>query len=165
MSFGQRKPKREEIFTALFGLLNNVSWNVGTNAAPDIRGFKEKTRIIRLFSDVSPALQPWIGQAEHSETVEQITNTPYKRKFKASWMVYHRAADTPNLPGAIWTNLILDALEAALAPVPQDEGFFDDRNTLQGLVWHCFIDGEVFKDPGDIDKQALVIVPITLLVP
>ena len=37
--------------------------------------------------------------------------------------------------------------------------------TLGGLVHHCFIDGKVFKDPGDLDGQALIIVPITVLAP
>lgn len=163
--FGTSRPTREQVFTALFGLLDGVQWNLGTDAAPVMATFKEKTRRIVLFSDVPAAEQPWIGQAEHAETSAQKTNMPYKRVWKASWMVYHRASDVPGGIGAIWNNLIIDALEAALAPKPGDEGFLDERNTLSGLVWHCFIEGEVFKDPGDIDKQALIVVPITLLVP
>lgn len=161
MSFGQTRPSREAIFTALFARLSGVQWNIGTDLAPVMKGFNTVTREIALFSDVDAARQPWVGQAEHSEQSTQVSNRPYKRTWAASWMVYHMGPS----PRAIWTNLIIDALEAALAPLPQDEGHFENRNTLSGLVYHCFIDGEVFKDPGDIDGQALIVVPIKLLVP
>lgn len=161
MSFGAKRPTREEVFTALFGLLTGVQWNIGTELAPVMEGFKESSREIKLFSDVSSAQQPWIGQAEHSDGSTQKSNLPYKRTWEATWIIYHQAPS----PRAVRNNLIIDALEAALAPKPNDEGFLDERNTLSGLVWHCFIDGAIFKDPGDLDGQALITVPIKLLVP
>lgn len=161
MSFGQRKVSREEVFAALFGLLTNVAWNIGTDVAPVWQGFKTKSREIKLFSDVSSAQQPWIGQAEHSDGSTQKSNLPYRRVWEATWIIYHQGPS----PRSVWNNLIIDALEAAMAPKPNDEGFFDERNTLSGLVWHCFIDGAIFKDPGDLDKQALITVPIRILVP
>lgn len=163
--FGQSRPTREQVFTRLFGLLDGVTFDVNPAGAPSVKTFVTKTRIIKLFSDVADPLQPWIGQAEHAETSQQVSGLPYKRVWRATWMIYHKASAQPNQVGAIWNNQIIDALETALAPKPQDEGFFEDRNTLSGLVYHCFIDGEVFKDPGDIDKQALITIPIKLLVP
>lgn len=163
--FGLVKPKREAVFKALFGLTQGVQWNVGTEDDPVMVGFVTRTRRIKLFSDVPTPEQPWLGQAEHAENSQQVSNLPYKRVWKATWMVYHCAGLEPNSEPTIWNNLIIDALETALAPKPEDEGFFDERNTLSGLVWHCFIDGEVFKDPGDIDNQALITVPISILVP
>lgn len=163
--FGMTRPTREQVFTRLFGLLEGVTFDVNPGGTPNIKTFATKTRRIVLFSDVNAKDQPWIGQAEHNENSQQVSGLPYKRTWAASWMVYHRASDQPGQIGAVWNNQIIDALEAALAPKPQDEGFFEERNTLSGLVYHCFIDGEVFKDPGDIDKQALIVVPIKLLVP
>lgn len=161
MNFGQTKPSREQVFKALYALLSSVTWDAGTDLAPKIETFKTKTREIKLFSDVPAAQQPWVGQAEHADTVSQKSNLPYKRTFQATWIVYHKAPS----PRSIYNNLIIDAIEKAMAPKPEDEGFFDERNTLSGLVWHCFIDGEIFKDPGDLDGQALITVPIRLLVP
>lgn len=156
---------REQIFGALFALTAGVEWNIGTDVDPAIETFKTRTRRIKLFSDVAEKDQPWIGQAEHGESCSKNTTLPYRRIFKAQWMVYHQAGKQPKATPAVRNNLILDALELAIAPKPSDPGFLDERNTLSGLVHHCFIDGEVFKDPGDIDNQALMIVPITILVP
>lgn len=163
--FGLTRPTREQVFSRLFGLLNGVTFDVNPSGAPNVMGFKTMTRKIVLFSDVPAPEQPWIGQAEHNEQSRQVSGMPYKREWAASWMVYHKANAQPGNVGAIWNNQIIDALEAALAPKPQDEGYFEERNTLSGLVYHCFIDGEIFKDPGDIDQQALIVVPIKLLVP
>ncbi len=156
---------REQVFLALFGLTEGVEWNIGTDLDPVMAGFATRTRRIALFSDVVSAEQPWLGQAEHGETFAQKSNLPYKRIWKAEWMVYHQAGLEPESEPTIWNNLIIDALETAMAPKPVDPGFLDERNTLSGLVYHCFISGEVFKDPGDIDNQAMIIVPIMMLIP
>lgn len=156
---------REQIFGALFAITERVQWDVGDGVTPDLRTFKTRTRRIKLFSDVTDKQQPWIGQAEHGETFTKNTTLPYRRVFKAQWMIYHQDGKQPNSEPTVLNNLIIDAVESAMAPLPSDPGFLDERNTLSGLVHHCYIDGEVFKDPGDIDNQALIIVPITILVP
>lgn len=158
--FGVR-PSREQVYSALFALSEGVQWNVGTADEPEMKGFMERTREIKLFSDVSTECQPWFGQAEHGESSTQKTGLPYKRVWGVDWIVYHKGPS----PRAIWNNLIIDALETALAPKPTDPGFFEERNTLSGLVVHCFIEGEIFKDPGDIDGQAMIVIPIKVLVP
>lgn len=163
--FGMTRPTREQVFTRLFGLTEGVTFDVNPGGAPNVLTFVTRERKVRLFSDVPEKEQPYLCQAEHNEQSAQVSGLPYKRTWAASWMIYHKASAQPKQIGAIWNNQIIDALEAALAPKPQDEGYFEERNTLSGLVYHCFIDGEVFKDPGDIDKQALIVVPIKLLVP
>lgn len=156
---------REQVFQALFRLTNGVTFDVGTQSVPDVKSFVTRTRRIKLFSDVASSEQPWIGQAEHDEQSAQRSGLPYKRVWNAQWMVYHQAGLEPGYEPTIWNNLIIDALELALAPKITDPGFLDGRNTLSGLVYHCFIDGRIFKDPGDIDNQALIIIPISILIP
>jgi hypothetical protein len=39
------------------------------------------------------------------------------------------------------------------------------RNTLGGTVYNCRIDGKILKDPGDLDGDALLIVPVKLVLP
>lgn len=156
---------REEIFEALFDLTKGVVWNVGTANAPEMESFRTRTRRIALFSDVNDSAQPWLGQSEHSETINQVSRMPYKRVLKAQWVVYHVAGKQPKSTPTIRNNLILDALQSAIAPRIADPGYPDERNTLNGLVYHCFIEGEVFKDPGDIDNQGMLVVPISILVP
>lgn len=151
---------REAIFAALFALTSGVTWTVGSTS----RGFKTRTRRIALFSDVPSTQQPWLGQAEHDEVTGQQSNLPYKWILQASWIIYQDTGKDPKAIPAQENNRILGALQAALAPRPADPGF-PKRNTLGGLVHHCYVDGTVFKDPGDIDNQGMMVIPIKMLVP
>ena len=56
----------------------------------------------------------------------------------------------------------MEAFEAAFL-VP--DNFSTNSNTLNGLVYWCRIEGKVFKDPGDLDSQTLLIVPIIVEMP
>ena len=146
-------PDRETLFAALFALSANVRWGAGT-------GFEHRARRLRHWDDL--AAQPALCQAEHDEEIKSKPGLPYRRVLTASWVVYHRAGADPAATPASANNAILDAVETALAPPPYAP---DERQTLGGLVHHCFIDGKVFKDPGDLDGQALMIVTIRLLAP
>jgi hypothetical protein len=37
------------------------------------------------------------------------------------------------------------------------------RQTLDGLVFHCFIDGKILKGPGDIDGDGIAVMPMKIL--
>lgn len=150
---------REDVFSFLWTLTDGVTW--GTPA----RGFVTRSRRIKLFNEVSPEQQAAIFQAEHDEQIAQVSNMPYKQVWAASWLVYQATGYDPAAEPTIENNLIIDALQAALAPRPRDPGFQSKRNTLMGRVYHCFIEGEIFKDPGDIDNQGLIVIPIRILVP
>lgn len=156
---------REEIFEALFAHTADIQWNVGSSNAPIWEIFKIRTRRIRLFSDVPDKEQPWLGQSEHGETASQVSRMPYKFVLQAQWIVYHVTGKQPKSTPTIKNNQILDALQAAIAPKVTDPGYPDERNTLGGLVYHCYFDGDIFKDPGDIDDQAMLVIPIKILVP
>lgn len=149
---------REEIYQALANITETITWGSGKEFLNDVA----TRRRVKLFSDAN--VQPAIYQAEHEEEVAQASKMPYKRAFVASWIVYHQVGKDKNAVPAIENNLILDAIEVALDPRPADPGY-PKRNTLGGLVHHCYIDGDILKDPGDIDDQAMIVVPITMLVP
>lgn len=150
----------ELLFSTLAQRMEDVRW-VGW--APG--QFLTTTRRIVLFAEVPTEMQPWCGQAEHGTTEEQVTGLPYKTVLEATWIIYQDAARGPGVEGAILNNLILGGVRRALAPRPSDVGYPDRRNTLGNLVHHCFIQGRIFKDPGDIDGQGMLTVPIKLLVP
>ena len=158
-------PAREQIFGALFAMVSNGEGLSGKITGDAGEALLYTSRRVRLWDDL-PA-QPALCQAEHDETYAQATRLPFKRTFSASWIIYHKAgaSPSPTIPTTTSNNL-LDAIEALFATAPAGTpGWEDNRITLGGLVHHCFINGKVFKDPGDIDGQALIIVPITILVP
>lgn len=153
---------REAIFTTLWALNEACTFNMNSgDGAPVMSGWKLRERKLKLFSDVSSAQKPYIAQVEHNEEAVKVRNLPYRWTLGAQWFIYQDNAKIP----AIINNRILDAIQACLAPKPIDPGFFDNRNTLSGLVYDCYIEGEIFKDPGDIDNQGMMVVPIKLLVP
>ena len=156
-------PTREDIFSALFALISTGEGLAGTIAWGAGESLAYTSRRVKLWDDLPS--QPALCQAEHDETYAQATRLPFKRTLTASWLIYHRAGGDPSVVPAQTSNAILDAVEALFSPAPTDPGWPDQRLTLGGRVHHCFISGRVFKDPGDLDGQALIIVPITILAP
>lgn len=149
----------ELIFYTLAERMADVRW--GDPSEP--KQFKTMSRRVVLFNDC-PA-QPACYQAEHGDTVAQVTDMPYRTVLEAKWIIYQNVAQDPKALGAVENNLIIQGCYAALAPKPNDPGFHNRRNTLGGLVHHCFISGTLFKDPGDIDGQGMMVIPIKVLVP
>jgi len=154
----------ELIYYTLAQRMTEVRWQ-RTGEAQGYRRFKTVSRRVQLFSDVATSSQPACFQAEHTSTEGQVTNLPYKTTLEANWIIYHATGkDKKSIP-TIENNLIIKGVRIALEPKPNDPGFHDRRNTLGGLVHHCFISGRIFRDPGDIDDQAMIVVPVKLLVP
>lgn len=158
---------RELIFRAVRRLMDEVSWlRLDDNDQPvgSAISFVTKARKVKLFSDVPTEQQPACFQAEHGDQIAQKSNLPYRELLETNWIIYQDRANQ-GFEGAIENNLIIDAIKEAFAPKPRDPGFRDKRNTLNGLVYHCYIEGRIFKDPGDIDGQGMIVIPIKLLVP
>ena len=59
-------------------------------------------------------------------------------------------------------NALLDAVDAAVAPGGAD-ALNGNRQTLGGLVAHCYPLGPVFVDTGDIDGKAVAAIPFQIL--
>ena len=154
------RASREDVFNALFNIGKAITWT-----SPYTGGaFIETSRRVKLFADVASGQQPALFQAEHNEESSQATNMPYKLIWDAQWVIYQCVGRADKALGAVENNLILDAVYAALQPTPGDPGY-PQRQTLERLVHHCYINGKIFKDPGDIDKQGMMTVPIRMLIP
>lgn len=152
---------REEIFQAVYALVPEIEWEQNG----ETRRIASYSRRIKLFSDINTAEQPWLGQAEHADKVQKDTNNPGIRIFEIKWIIYQDDGKDKRAVPAITNNLIIDAIEKVLEPKITDPGYNYRRNTLSGKVHHCYIDGEIFKDPGDLDDQGMIVVPIKILAP
>lgn len=153
---------RNTVFNALYALTQHITWLDGATTVGWATWDATTGRRIPLYDEVD--LQPAIFQGEFDEDINQVTNMPYRQILSAVWVVYHNSGD-PKTPLGPINNTIVEACIARLAPAPTDPGFRDRRNTLGGLVYHCFVQGKVEKMPGDIDRQAMLCIPIKLLVP
>ncbi len=147
---------REQIYLALFNLGSAVTWNGGDT-------FAYTARRVSLWDDVPG--QPAFMQAEQNEVFVQEAGRPAQRTLTAKWIVYHPAGADPNGSPTTTSNQIMDALEAAMRPAPNDPGLYQGRNTLGGLVYRAWIDGNVFRENGDLDGQAMIVVTVKILVP
>jgi hypothetical protein len=139
--------KREPIYKALFQLVSSID------------GLTTSSRILAHWDDVSPNEQPALFMAQDTQQAEQVTGFPTKYVLGAKvWIYAHR--DTSNEVPSAQINNILDALDEVLMPSPSPTF----KQTLGGLVEHCWISGAVETDEGTLGNQAVAIVPIQMLV-
>ncbi len=61
-------------------------------------------------------------------------------------------------------NALLDAIDVAVAPSGAD-ALAGNKQTLGGLVSHCYPLGPVFIDTGDTDGKAVAAIPFQILCP
>lgn len=143
---------RESAVGALINLVANAyAWKLGP------------TRRLKLWSDVPAASRPACFVFEGGqETYSWSESACPKRTIEIRLFIYLNAKD-PSVAGAALVNNVLDAIDAAFSLSGSD--IVLGRNTLGGSVYHCRIEGKPLKDPGDLDGDALVIVPIKLVLP
>lgn len=121
------------------------------------------TRRLKLWTDVPHAQRPACFLFEGGmETYEDTALPLPKRSLSVKLFIYGDALDT-TVAGASQLNDIMDALDTAFAPDAADRNI--GRLTLGGAVHRCAINGKPLKDPGDLDGDAILIVPITLVLP
>lgn len=114
---------------------------------------------LRLWGDVPSDQQPAAFLVTHREMDEYRGLGLLRRRLELGVWCYCRSDNTPGGPQL---DTMMESFEAAFN-VP--DNFSDNTNTLGGLVYWVRIEGRVFKDPGDLDNQTLLIVPLVVEMP
>jgi hypothetical protein len=116
------------------------------------------SRRLRLWDSVPVEMRPacFLFEGGKEGYVWQQGVEP-RVEIEVRLFVYIDAKD-PSVVGSSALNVIMDALDAAMAKGQGREG----RNTLGGAAFWARIAGDPFKDPGDIDGDGLLIVPIKI---
>lgn len=116
---------------------------------------------VKLFDEVPVDQQPYMALTTHLEIDEYQHLGLTRRRLDCRAYCYSRNDIEAAIGSQTDLDVMVAAFETALAP--------DDpsRNncTLGGLVYWCRIQGRVLKVPGDIDGQALMVVPILVEYP
>jgi len=149
---------RETITSALAALLFAATFPqpIGTATTWTTTG-----RRLKLWGDVPVGSQPACYLVSHDETrVWQGRGLLGKRTLPYKLWCYASTLN-PDAVGDQYLNWMLEGVEAALAPDDVPGGVL----TLGGQVDWCRIEGTTFRDPGDLDGQALLIVPIVVMWP
>jgi hypothetical protein len=148
---------REPIFAALFALGQSISWTDPESQAPAAFGYSN--RRIQTSDQIPAELMPALLQGVGPEDFKIVPGLPPKRTLSANWLIYYKPQTAPQTTDPL-TNAIVDGIEAVFAP-----DSLSGTLTLGGLVAHAWIEGEVFKAAGDLNDQAMIVVPIKLLIP
>ncbi|HVH76760.1 MAG TPA: hypothetical protein VM755_17730 [Stellaceae bacterium] len=139
---------RETIYAAL--------WGIAAQAAD----FVTADRRLRHWTDLSPAEQPALFMTEKGGLAEtKALGAPVVWTLYADFYLYVHSSD-PYLAPSSALNPLVDALEAALAPLPatgvQDLG-------LPAMVSHAYLAGKIETDEGVLGDQAVAIVPVAIV--
>lgn len=148
----------EAVFSALFDKLKGATF-------PDGITLKSSARVVVPPDSIPPADQPALIQIQGPQHAEQRELFgPTKWIFTAIAAVYLRADTSalnpanPSSPLPITTaNRVVWALTQALGNTQPPY----QKQTLGGLVYHCWIEGEVI--PEVVDQQMVITIPINIL--
>ena len=140
---------REAIISALFAL-------VSTSAS-----FATASRRLKLWGSVPSSEKPALFLVERGDTYVRASEAvPEAVTMQLEIYIYIEAGKDETVVPASTLNPLLDAIDTALAP-SQLTGL----QTLGGLVSHCWIEGKLLKDAGDLDGDGVAVIPVKILVP
>lgn len=121
-------------------------------------------RRLKLWSNVDSSLQPAVYLVQHRGTRRaQGTGNLIRRWLDMGFWCYAPSGDE-----SVVGDDLLDLMENAIESVMIPDNPQMNELTLGGLVyWTRLVqdDGLYIRDPGDIDGQALLVLPVRCLVP
>lgn len=138
---------REAIYSALWDRLQSI------------QGIVTFERKLRHWSEVRSIEQPYLCMACGNQHIERVFGGLDKHRLPATLYLYVNTAADPKAAPSIQLNNLLDAIEAVMKPVGEN------NLTLGGLVSHCWIAGDITTDEGVLGEQALAFIPIDILAP
>lgn len=150
---------REAIWAALFALLQGSLGPLCQTMG------RHHVMPPQLSAEQQPAA--FLVQAKESRPPSP-SGLPQKLILTGFIILYFQAPEplleevgTETVLGATAANALLKAVDTALMP----DNWATGKQTLGGLVTHCWIEGEVDQDTGVFGEQGAAILPIKMLVP
>ena len=147
---------RNQVMGAILNLINTMAFTTPINGALTWNTVSNR---LRLWGDVSADQQPAAFLVTHRETDEYRGLGLLRRRLDLGIWCYCRSDSSP---GAPMLDTMMEAFEGVFNVVDDPSR---NANTLGGLVYWCRIEGRVFKDPGDLDNQTMLIVPLVVEMP
>ncbi|MGA8078358.1 MAG: hypothetical protein WB868_13355 [Xanthobacteraceae bacterium] len=143
---------REQISVAFFNLIKGAA------------DFTATSRRFVHWDQVNETQMPFLTMLKTGEQRGRQCEGLPALTINAHVFIYLSAGlDPEDVPDSAM-NAVLDAIDAAVAPSGAD-ALGGDRQTLGGLVSHCYPLGPVFIDTGDLDGKAVAAIPFQILVP
>jgi hypothetical protein len=143
---------REQISAAFFALVAGAA------------DFTATSRRFVHWDQVNETQMPFLTMLKTGEVRARQSEGLPTLTINAHVFIYMSAGRDPEDVPDTAMNSLLDALDAAVAPSGGD-ALNRNKQTLGGLVSHCYPLGSVFIDTGDIDGKAVAAIPFQILVP
>lgn len=138
---------RETAFTALFTWLQT---NTGSN-------FKTFTRRLKHWNDCSEQDCPAMYMTHTGETTQPLHGQPPRIVLELELWFYVKTYEKEVGP---IVNPLIDVIGTALEPNNNGE----NTQTLGGIVHHCWIEGQTVIYEGNLGDEAVVTIPVKILV-
>jgi hypothetical protein len=143
---------REQISVAFFDLIAGAA------------DFTATSRRFVHWDQVNETQMPFLTMLKSGEQRGRQNEGLPTLTINAHVFIYLSAGMDPEAVPDTAMNTLLDAIDAAVAPSGAD-ALNGNKQTLGGLVAHCFPFGPVFVDTGDVDGKAVAAIPFQILVP
>jgi hypothetical protein len=147
---------RAQVMSAILAKISAMTFSTPINGASSWVTVSDRRRV---FADVSSDQQPAIFLITYAEEDAYRNLGVLRRRLDLRMVCLCR---TDSSPGQPLLDLMMQAFEATFNVA---DNYSTNANTLGGLVYWCRIEGKVFKDPGDLDNQALMVVPLLVEMP
>lgn len=123
--------------------------------------YQTYSRKVRLWTDVSDEEKPAVFITSGRESrVQDAEGTPPRITLYVDLLIYVKSTQQDVPPSSDEIEDRLDDLDNVLRP-----SALTGKQTLEGLVSHCWIEGDTIVVPGDLDGDGIAIVPIRIEVP
>ena len=140
---------RERAISALFALLQKLP------------GLTTPSRRLTNPEGMDPTLSPALFLVCHQDTTQRASSEhPPLRILQMRVLLYNDVGTDQNAIPETPVNNLIDAIETLLLPNP-----LTGLQTLGGLVYHCFIEGDVVRSSGDITGKSMAVVPVKIVLP
>ena len=141
---------REQIYSALFEILQSALGSM----------FATISRRWRMPEQVSPESRPALFQLQTGERAKTSANgEPIIWIATVDLVIYTQGSGDEQTIPSQELNVLLDAVEAALAPPANSEG----KQTLGGKVSHCRLQGSARITENVNGAAAIAVVPVEIL--
>lgn len=145
---------REAAMEALFDLLKSSS------------NFQTADRRFQMWDQITGASCPALFMDERPEEHKRPDPISMSvRMLNVNVYIYIDAGLNQAIVPATQLNNLLDAIDPNSGGVLKPDLAVQNRQTLGGLVYDCWIDGQLIKVPGDTNGIGIAMIPIKVLLP
>lgn len=124
-------------------------------------GFQTTDRLLKHWADVDAGMQPALYLTQTDETATKRTGQPTNWVLDCMIWVYTMSPSESQSaqPGL---NVLLANIRNALGCDASGPGRAQNRQTLGGTCFDCFISGKIITDDGLLGQQAVARIPIRI---